>query len=82
MANLATRAGIEGSVHLRVRAPLIDLTKAEIIQLGTSLGVDYAVTQSCYDPDATGAACGHCDACQLRLKGFFEAGIPDPARYR
>jgi 7-cyano-7-deazaguanine synthase len=82
MASLATRAGTEGSVHLRVRAPLIDLTKAQIIQLGTSLGVDYAATQSCYDPDATGAACGHCDACQLRLKGFFEAGIPDPARYR
>jgi 7-cyano-7-deazaguanine synthase len=82
MANLATRAGTEGSVHLRVRAPLIDLTKAQIIQLGTSLGVDYAVTQSCYDPDSTGAACGHCDSCQLRLKGFAEASIADPARYR
>jgi 7-cyano-7-deazaguanine synthase len=82
MANLATRAGTEGRLLLRIRAPLINLTKAQIIQLGTSLGVDYAVTQSCYDPDSTGAACGHCDACQLRLKGFFEAGIPDPARYR
>ncbi|HEY2163292.1 MAG TPA: 7-cyano-7-deazaguanine synthase QueC [Gemmatimonadaceae bacterium] len=82
MANLATRAGTEGRLLLRIRAPLIDLTKAQIIQLGTSLGVDYAVTQSCYDPDSTGAACGHCDACQLRLKGFLEAGIPDPARYR
>jgi 7-cyano-7-deazaguanine synthase len=82
MANLATRAATEGSLLLRIRAPLIKLTKAQIIQLGTSLGVDYAITQSCYDPDASGAACGHCDACQLRLKGFLEAGIPDPARYR
>jgi 7-cyano-7-deazaguanine synthase len=82
MANLATRASTEGSLLLRIRAPLINLTKAQIIQLGVSLGVDYAVTQSCYDPDSTGAACGHCDACQLRLKGFAEAGIPDPARYR
>jgi 7-cyano-7-deazaguanine synthase len=82
MANLATRAATEGSLLLRIRAPLINLTKAQIIQVGTSLGVDYAVTQSCYDPDATGAACGHCDACQLRLKGFAEAGIADPARYR
>jgi len=82
MANLATRAGTEGRLLLRIRAPLINLTKAQIVQLGMSLGVDYAVTQSCYDPDATGAACGHCDACQLRLKGFSEAGIPDPARYR
>jgi 7-cyano-7-deazaguanine synthase len=82
MANLATRAGTEGRLLLRIRAPLINLTKAQIIQLGTSLGVDYTVTQSCYDPDSTGAACGHCDACQLRLKGFAEAGILDPARYR
>ncbi len=82
MANLATRAGTEGRLLLRIRAPLINLSKAQIIQLGTSLGVDYAVTQSCYDPDSTGAACGHCDACQLRLKGFAEAGIADPARYR
>jgi 7-cyano-7-deazaguanine synthase len=82
MANLATRAATEGSLLLRIRAPLIKLTKAQIIQLGTSLGVDYALTQSCYDPDTGGAACGHCDACQLRLKGFAEAGIADPARYR
>jgi 7-cyano-7-deazaguanine synthase len=82
MANLATRAGTEGSLLLRIRAPLINLSKAQIIRLGASLGVDYALTQSCYDPDSTGAACGHCDACQLRLKGFAEAGIPDPARYR
>ena len=81
MANLATRAGTEGSLLLRVRAPLINLTKAQIIQLGTSLGVDYAITQSCYDPDESGAACGHCDACLLRLKGFAEAGATDPARY-
>ena len=81
MANLATRAATEGSLLLRIRAPLINLTKAQIIQLGASLGVDYAVTQSCYDPDASGAACGHCDACQLRLKGFAEAGLADPARY-
>jgi 7-cyano-7-deazaguanine synthase len=82
MANLATRAGTEGRLLLRVRAPLISLSKAQIIQLGMSLGVDYAITQSCYDPDSTGAACGHCDACQLRLKGFAEAGLTDPARYR
>jgi 7-cyano-7-deazaguanine synthase len=82
LANLATRAGTEGSLLLRIRAPLINLTKAQIIQLGTSLGVDYAITQSCYDPDSTGAACGHCDACQLRLRGFAEAGLTDPARYR
>jgi 7-cyano-7-deazaguanine synthase len=82
MANLATRAGVEDSLRLRIRAPLIDLTKAEIVRLGVSLGIDYSVTQSCYDPDSTGAACGHCDACQLRLKGFTEAGIPDPTRYR
>jgi len=82
MANLATRATTEGSLLLRIRAPLSKLTKAQIIQLGTSLGVDYALTQSCYDPDTGGAACGHCDACQLRLKGFAEAGIADPARYR
>ena len=82
MANLATRAGVEDSLLLRIRAPLIDLTKAEIIRLGVTLGVDYSVTQSCYDPDSSGAACGHCDACQLRLKGFAEAGIRDPTRYR
>jgi 7-cyano-7-deazaguanine synthase len=82
MANLATRAGANGTLRTRIRAPLINLTKAQIIKLGHSLGVDYAATQSCYDPDATGAACGHCDACQLRKKGFAEAGLPDPARYR
>lgn len=81
MANLATRAGVQGSTRVHIRAPLIDLTKAQIIQLGLSLGVDYGVTHSCYDPDPSGAACGHCDACQLRLKGFAEAGARDPARY-
>ncbi len=81
MANLATRAGVEGTAPVHLRTPLIALTKAEIIRLGLSLGVDYAITQSCYDPDPTGAACGHCDACQLRLRGFAEAGVPDPARY-
>ena len=81
MANLATRAGTEGRLLLRVRAPLINLSKAQIIQLGTSLGVDYAITQSCYDPDAEGRACGHCDACQLRLRGFEEIGEKDPAPY-
>lgn len=81
MANLATRGGVEGTNRIRIRTPLIDLTKAQIIRHGVELGVDYAMTQSCYDPDPTGAACGHCDACQLRLKGFAEAGLTDPARY-
>jgi 7-cyano-7-deazaguanine synthase len=81
MANLATRGGVEGTNVVRIRAPLIDLTKAQIIRLGVSLGVDYARTQSCYDPSPDGAACGHCDACQLRLRGFAEAGVQDPARY-
>ena len=80
MANLATRAAVDGK-RLVVHAPLIRMTKREIIELGTSLGVDYAETSSCYDPTADGAACGHCDACQLRLKGFAEAGLTDPARY-
>jgi 7-cyano-7-deazaguanine synthase len=81
MANLATRGGVEGTNPIHIRTPLIDLTKAQIIALGLSLGVDYSITQSCYDPDATGAACGHCDACLLRLKGFAEAGSRDPAPY-
>jgi 7-cyano-7-deazaguanine synthase len=82
MANLATRAGVEGTNPVHIRTPLLDLTKAQIIRLGLSLGVDYRMTQSCYDPDADGAACGHCDACQLRLKGFAEAGAADPVPYR
>jgi len=81
MANLATRAGVEGQA-LRIRTPLIDKTKAEIIQAGTSLGVDYAMTTSCYDPSPDGVACGECDACRLRRKGFADAGLEDPIRYR
>ena len=81
MANLATRGGVEGTNVVHIRTPLIDLTKAQIIRRGLALGVDYAITRSCYDPDAGGAACGHCDACQLRLKGFAEAGARDPAPY-
>ena len=81
MANLATKAGVEGS-RLAIHAPLMQQTKGEIIARGMKLGVDYARTLSCYDPDASGAACGECDACQLRLKGFAEAGVPDPVRYR
>jgi 7-cyano-7-deazaguanine synthase len=81
MANLATRGGVEGTNLIHIRTPLIDLTKAEIIRRGLALGVDYAITQSCYDPDAAGAACGHCDACQLRLRGFREVSTTDPAVY-
>ena len=80
MANLATREGIEGG-RLRIRTPLLDLTKAEIIQLGLSLGVDYGVTMSCYDPAADGGACGHCDACLLRARGFANAAVEDPTLY-
>jgi len=81
MANLATRGGVEGTNLIRIRTPLIDFTKADIIRRGLELGVDYAPTLSCYDPAPDGSACGHCDACQLRLKGFAEAGVVDPARY-
>jgi 7-cyano-7-deazaguanine synthase len=81
MANLATRAAVEGHTAIAIRTPLIDLSKREIIQLGQRLGVDYALTTSCYDPSPDGAACGHCDACQLRLRGFRESGTSDPARY-
>jgi 7-cyano-7-deazaguanine synthase len=81
MANLATRAGVEGKTHLTIRTPLISLTKAEIIKLGASLGVDYSGTTSCYDPGPNGEACGRCDACQLRLKGFSEARMEDPIEY-
>ena len=82
MANLATKAGVESTQPLKIHTPLIDHTKAQIIQSGLDLGVDYAMTTSCYDPDATGAACGHCDACLLRLKGFHDAGLTDPATYQ
>ena len=81
MANLATRGAVEGTTPVRIRAPLIDLTKREIIELGMRLGVDYGMTTSCYDPSPNGAACGHCDACQLRLAAFAAAGARDPARY-
>jgi len=82
MADLATRAGIEGRQRLRIHAPLIALSKREIILTGLSMGLDYAITFSCYDPTPNGAACGSCDACLLRLQGFAEAGTPDPIRYR
>ena len=81
MANLATKAGVEGRLRLEVHAPLIAMTKAEIIKTGLQLGVDYSITHSCYDPGPGGLACGRCDSCQLRLRGFREAGAPDPVRY-
>lgn len=81
MANLATKAATEDGRRLRVRAPLIQMTKAEIIRTGTDLGVDYSGTISCYDPTENGAACGHCDSCRLRARGFREAGVDDPTRY-
>jgi 7-cyano-7-deazaguanine synthase len=77
MANLATRAGVEGT-RVRVHTPLISLSKAEIIRRGVALGLDYALTHSCYDPRPDGRPCGHCDSCALRAKGFREAGLPDP----
>jgi 7-cyano-7-deazaguanine synthase len=80
MANLATKAGVEGR-RLKIHAPLIRLSKAEIIRKGLELGVDYSLTSTCYDPSVDGKACGTCDACLLRLKGFRELGIPDPVRY-
>ena len=79
-ANLATKAGVSGK-NFHIHTPLINMTKAEIIKSGTKLGVDYGLTFSCYDPQGTGAPCGHCDACILRLKGFKESGIPDPLNY-
>jgi 7-cyano-7-deazaguanine synthase len=82
MAHLATKAGVEGIQKLKVHTPLIDLTKAEIIKKGTGLGVDYALTSSCYDPSPEGEPCGQCDSCQLRAKGFAEAGLPDPLMRR
>jgi len=81
MANLATRAGVEGSGHFTIHTPLINLTKAEIIRQGTALGVDYSQTHSCYDPTPEGLSCGSCDSCRLRLKGFSEAGMLDPIQY-
>jgi 7-cyano-7-deazaguanine synthase len=82
MATLATKAGVEGRQRVKIRTPLIRMTKAEIIRAGTAAGVDYALTLSCYEPSDDGAACGRCDACALRRKGFTEAGVADPTRYR
>jgi len=79
MANLATKSGVEGRTKIRVRTPLIALSKADIVRLGEELGVPFGLTHSCYDPDAAGRACGECDSCLLRAKGFREAGIADPA---
>ena len=82
MANLATKAGVEGKSHIKIHTPLINLTKGEIIKKGISLGVDYSLTSSCYSPDKDGNPCGLCDSCQFRLKGFKEAGIKDPLTYK
>ncbi|MEO6446726.1 MAG: 7-cyano-7-deazaguanine synthase QueC [Gemmatimonadaceae bacterium] len=81
MANLATRAGVEGTRPVTLRTPLLSLSKGDIVALGMSLGVDYSLTTSCYDPAPDGGACGHCDACQLRRRGFAEACVADPTRY-
>ena len=81
LANLATKAGVEGKETIKIHTPLIKLTKAEIIQKGLKLGVDYAMTHSCYNPGRGGISCGVCDSCQLRLKGFQEAGAKDPIEY-
>jgi len=81
MANLSTKAAVEGRLTFSIRTPLLKLTKAEIIRKGTELGVDYSMTHSCYDPDEDGRACGECDSCTLRLRGFEQAGLSDPVRY-
>jgi 7-cyano-7-deazaguanine synthase len=82
MANLATKAGVQGTTHLRIHTPVAKLNKAGIVRLATETGVDFALTHSCYDPDATGRPCGQCDSCLLRKKGFEEAGVYDPLPYR
>jgi len=82
LANLATRSGVEGETPIKIHAPLIDLSKADIIRLGLGLGVDYSLTHSCYQPDASGLACGACDSCRLRLKGFHDAGAKDPLEHQ
>lgn len=82
MANLATKAAVEGQQRVKIHAPLIHLTKAQIIRRGLDLGVDYSITSSCYDPDAAGVACGHCDSCLLRLRGFAENDVADPILYQ
>ena len=81
MANLATRAGVEGTSQFKIHAPLISMSKADIIRRGVELGVDYSLTHSCYDPTEEGLSCGQCDSCRLRLKGFAEAGLSDPLTY-
>ena len=81
LANLATRAGVEGKSAFKIHAPLISMSKADIIRRGVALGVDYALTHSCYDPTPEGLSCGQCDSCRLRLKGFSEAGLSDPIKY-
>lgn len=82
VANLATKAGVEGELAFRIHTPLIDLTKAEIVRRGVQLGVDYSLTHTCYKPDDQGISCGQCDACQLRQKGFADAGLADPIEYQ
>jgi 7-cyano-7-deazaguanine synthase len=82
MANLATKAGVEGTSKITLHSPLIALSKADIVREGLRLGVDYSLTSSCYDPDEQGRACGKCDTCLLRLKGFAEAGVSDPVQYQ
>ena len=81
MARLATKAGVEGTAPLSIHSPLLRLSKADIVRRGVTLGVDYGMTLTCYDPSPAGLACGHCDACSLRRRGFAEAGVPDPTRY-
>jgi 7-cyano-7-deazaguanine synthase len=81
MANLATAAAVQGKGRYRIRTPILQMSKAEIIRTGTQLGVDYSLTHSCYDPDPQGRSCGRCDSCRLRLKGFAEAGLQDPIQY-
>jgi 7-cyano-7-deazaguanine synthase len=81
LANLATKAGVEGAAKYRIHAPLLNMTKAQIIEAGSLAGVDFSLTHSCYDPSPGGLACGACDSCILRRRGFEEAGIPDPTRY-
>ncbi len=78
MENLATKAGVEGTQKLKIHSPLVHMTKAQIVQKGRELGVDYSITSSCYDPAPDGAPCGKCDSCVLRAKGFAEAGVADP----
>jgi 7-cyano-7-deazaguanine synthase len=82
MANLATKSGVEGRTHLRIHTPLAKLNKAGIVRLGMETGLDFSLTHSCYDPDGQGRACGRCDSCLLRLKGFAEAGLRDPLAYQ